>query len=256
VYCGRTDRLGRDHVPPRSLFGQLPPPNLITVPSCERCNNGAKKDDELFRLAFALREDNRGIAERDSAFASSLRSLGKPEARGLRQSVWKNVRVLPRVSPTGLLLPPGTLYTASGAPLDRVMKRVTKGLFYHEKGKRVPDDHMVKAIALSRLDELPPGMAELLENDVIKQLLVTRPTRLGTAFGYWQLGSTFGWARSFWLFEIYGRLQYFCTVAPKELPSGLLIGPPPPATDSYGHACIQRDLKVGLKQLPFLNWRS
>ncbi len=80
VYCGGTARLGRDHVPPRALFGGRFPPNLITVPSCDRCNNGASKDDELFRLAYSTRRDAPSVAERDLAFAATLRSFNKPEA--------------------------------------------------------------------------------------------------------------------------------------------------------------------------------
>jgi hypothetical protein len=68
------------------------------------------------------------------------------------------------------------------------------------------------------------------------------PTRFGTAFAYWRLWSKFGWARSFWLFEIYGRLQFFCGTYPK--PTGDVLGPPPPSTDTCGRACVPTVPKI------------
>src|SRR5205823_1100030 len=49
VYCGALATT-RDHVPPANLFFTKPC-NLITVPSCERCNRDASPDDENLRLA-------------------------------------------------------------------------------------------------------------------------------------------------------------------------------------------------------------
>jgi hypothetical protein len=39
----------RDHVPPKGLFGQPLPSNLITVPACRDCNAGAGQDDEVMQ---------------------------------------------------------------------------------------------------------------------------------------------------------------------------------------------------------------
>lgn len=52
IYC---DRLAdsRDHVPPKLLFTRPYPTDLVTVPSCHRCNQGASLDEEYFRILLA-----------------------------------------------------------------------------------------------------------------------------------------------------------------------------------------------------------
>src|SRR5438105_2116110 len=57
VYCGERDATTEDHIPPRCLFGLPLPSTLIKVPSCFRCNNGASKDDEYFRMVLSFRHD-------------------------------------------------------------------------------------------------------------------------------------------------------------------------------------------------------
>jgi hypothetical protein len=49
--------LTRDHIPPESFWGGSPPTNLITIPSCYRCNNRASLDDEYFGAVIAGRPD-------------------------------------------------------------------------------------------------------------------------------------------------------------------------------------------------------
>jgi hypothetical protein len=43
----------RDHIPPRGLFPQPRPNNLITVPACRSCNHDRSLDDEYFRDVVA-----------------------------------------------------------------------------------------------------------------------------------------------------------------------------------------------------------
>jgi hypothetical protein len=44
----------RDHIPPRGIFAQPLPDNLITVPCCKRENNDNHKADEVFRTLMAM----------------------------------------------------------------------------------------------------------------------------------------------------------------------------------------------------------
>jgi hypothetical protein len=49
--CGKPcETTTRDHIPPKGLFGKPLPDNLLTVPSCQQCNQEASGDDEYFRL--------------------------------------------------------------------------------------------------------------------------------------------------------------------------------------------------------------
>ena len=57
--CGKTGKetpegkLTREHVPPRNLFPEPRPSDLITVPCCGDCNHRAHEDDEYLRLAVS-----------------------------------------------------------------------------------------------------------------------------------------------------------------------------------------------------------
>ena len=48
VYCGSTGPLTDDHVPPRVVFTEPRPSNLITVPACSACNHRFSRQDEQF----------------------------------------------------------------------------------------------------------------------------------------------------------------------------------------------------------------
>jgi hypothetical protein len=53
VYCGAHADT-RDHVPPKLLLEKPLPPNLLTVPSCWKCNNGCSDDARYVRDALHL----------------------------------------------------------------------------------------------------------------------------------------------------------------------------------------------------------
>src|SRR5713226_1536877 len=44
------ENLTRDHIPPKNLFPDPKPSNLITVSCCATCNSKFSKDDELVRI--------------------------------------------------------------------------------------------------------------------------------------------------------------------------------------------------------------
>lgn len=59
--CGSIKDLTKDHIPPKNLFPEPKPSNLITVTCCESCNGKYKLIDESFR-AFASSALNRSKA--------------------------------------------------------------------------------------------------------------------------------------------------------------------------------------------------
>ena len=46
------------------LYGAIPPPNLITVPSSVECTRGFNVDDDYVRLVLATHEGTRGVNRR------------------------------------------------------------------------------------------------------------------------------------------------------------------------------------------------
>src|SRR4051812_7520076 len=94
--CGEREAATRDHVPPVSVFLRPRPSNLVTVPACWHCNNGASFDDEHFRNYLALHVGGRS--------ASGKRLWDQSAVRGMR----RNQRFLREV-----IVPAGRVYLAS-----------------------------------------------------------------------------------------------------------------------------------------------
>lgn len=212
VYCGNVGPLTEDHIPPQNLFPKPRPANLISVPSCDSCNGGASKDDEYFRLCLTVVENAKGQPARDAVFPSVLRSLVRPEAKGFSTSFWNDTARADRLSPSGLW-GTGTLHAAAGHRMDRVAVRIVKGLFFSETRQRVPDDHAVRPLHVSRLTGLDPNKRQAVEG-FIDALLNTQTKRIGDVFAFSRLWSQNGWPRCVWLLEFYRRVEYFIMIWP------------------------------------------
>jgi hypothetical protein len=214
VYCGVVGTMTGDHVPPKALFPQPRPSNLITVPACGQCNNSYSKDDEWFRLTLSIREDVKTNADRNAVLPRVQDSLMRSSAAGFSRAFFENVHQVPRFSHSGLYMGIHRIHVAEVARLDRVAKRITKGLFYHVKGHRLPDNHGVNALHYSRnLEVLGTGLEEVVLGFV--SLLSQEPAvNIGETFSYRWLQSPNGPERTIWLLLFYGQEEYFCTTAP------------------------------------------
>ncbi len=159
VYCGTENPATRDHVPPRCIFPK-PPPNdddLITVPSCKKCQ-GSSKDDEYFMCGALFAADgmiangflevsdqDREIIERKKEEVYTR--LARPGLNGLAFRILEEMQEVPVVTRGNLLIPNRTHLVSFPEVdrVDRVAERIIRGLFYYEKGYRVPETHSVQA---------------------------------------------------------------------------------------------------------------
>jgi hypothetical protein len=85
----------RDHVPPKGLFGQPLPSNLITVPACRDCNAGAGQDDEVMQemaVMWGAERSPDGV----QAGAKVLRGIERPAARGRRADFYRRLSPVSR----------------------------------------------------------------------------------------------------------------------------------------------------------------
>ncbi|MGD0885226.1 MAG: hypothetical protein ABSA46_10225 [Thermodesulfovibrionales bacterium] len=222
VYCGKLGSLTDDHIPPQNLFPKPHPHNMISVPACYECNNRASKDDEYFRLCLTIIENAKGHPARDSIIPSVERSLGKKEAVGFSNAIWNEIIDADRFSPSGLLyLGPGKLHVASLTRMNRVAVRIVKGLLYNETQQRIPDNFVVFSWHLSMLSklELDTDSRQVIEA-FIDALLTVQPQRIGDVFAFSRIWSPDGWpgsSRSVWLLQFYGRIEYYCSICPREV---------------------------------------
>jgi hypothetical protein len=223
AYCGKIGPVTDDHVPPKNMFGSPRPNNLVKVPSCKECNQGASKDDEYFRIWTTIREASKGNRDREAVLPATLRSLEREEAKGLQIDFDRSRFLAPQFTETGIYVGHQPAFVAEGRRLDRVTIRIVKGLFFDQRRKRLPSDYEVRAVHLSRVGEMPEYASVLME--FVQALLESPEHRIGSAFSYRTLQSPNGWARSVWLLEFYGSQDYFCTTQPLELPDVLVIAP-------------------------------
>jgi len=137
--CGKKPAEDRDHIFPRNLFPEPRPANLPTVPSCRECNNSLSNDEEIFRsfiasgIAFETLSGYRIWTER-------IRPRLKKNTRGFKTLLRKLVKEVPVFSPNGNYLGTAPTLQPEQEKIDRVLKKISKGLYYLETGHPLPDD--------------------------------------------------------------------------------------------------------------------
>jgi len=180
VYCGRTAKLTKDHIPPRRLFGKLPVAQLITVGCCSDCNKAASKDDEYFKLNLALKNEIREEPDVQEIIPSVLRSLQREEARGLRTTFFSGVEEIELKSADGLFVRHRATFRVDLERLSRVPNRVVKGLFWRTYGRRLPNEYGVRTLAAEGL----PFEATAEMGPFLEALHGANLTNVGRVFSY------------------------------------------------------------------------
>lgn len=157
--CNRNLATTKDHVPPKSLFPDPKPSNLIPgLPCCKKCNRSYSMDEEYLR-------DNLALTARPS---STVEQLWKKTKRScLRRpaklmSINKRIRRLNLVTEKGIYVGTSPGLEFSKSRTDRVIRKIIKGLFfYHTAGRVIP--------STVRIDDI-----YLNPNDIFKNLFIRR----------------------------------------------------------------------------------
>lgn len=145
--CGKPAEC-RDHVPPQGIFPDPKPTDLITVPSCKQCNEGSKLDDEYFRWFVAT-----GSSEDPEATRLIKERIIKRfrERPALLKTIMKGAVKVNTYSRGGIFLKqrPGFYFGRQRPRIQRIIEKITKGLFRHEKGYRLGDRYFVEDFSLN-----------------------------------------------------------------------------------------------------------
>lgn len=143
-YCGAPSTT-RDHVPTRKLFPEPRPSDLITVPSCDPCNNRLSPEEEYFiHVLISCREADTPVARtlREQLFAKDLTKRRIRMAHRMLGSMGR----APMHSPAGLYLGHAPTFTIDRDQFDRVADKITRGLYFHAFAQRVPSEHTSEVI--------------------------------------------------------------------------------------------------------------
>ena len=208
VYCGKQGELTDDHIPPKNLFPEPRPSNLITVPSCSDCNVGASKDDEYFRLVLSMRHDTGDHPAVKGVQPSVIRSLGREKAIGLRKAVFDSINLRNVRTKSGICLGQENFIDVDLSRLDRVAARIARGLYFHEFNARLPLDRDVVAYSV---DELT-GTSEFEKFKItVKDVTRRKPRIIGNnVFAYWFQPFQEDANATFWVLLFYERVAFIC----------------------------------------------
>jgi hypothetical protein len=216
VLCRSGGELTSDHIPPKNLFPSPRPSNLITVPSCKRCNDQFSKDDEYFRLMHIMRSDVGSHAAYNELWPTVYRSLERRRGHGFTNALLESTGFVEIESPAGLIL--GNLPTYNGdlVLLDRVVSRVAVGLFYHEFGRRLPADYCAVSYSRSGMAGNIPGIKHV--EAMCAKITASAPKTIGAdVFSYWFQRTTDNPNASVWLLLFFNRVPFFCMTLPKSV---------------------------------------
>ena len=165
IYCGTDPATEDDHVPAKGFFPKPRPEDLITVPSCWKCNREAGKDEEYFLATLMFS---------DAGITSAGVRLWKEKLRRMYQ---KNLGLKGKISsllaykrvytPYGLYLGRRRTLGFEITRLEAVVNKVIRGLYFFEYGERMETNTEVESLFLStaarfeaadkRSVELAPG---------------------------------------------------------------------------------------------------
>jgi hypothetical protein len=138
VYCGATDRITNDHVPPKSFFPRPRPNNLRTVPACFACNNTASKDEEYF-LAALMFSDAGVTASGKRLWHEKLQRMYTKNL-GLRKVIGQAFEPVRLTTPAGIYLGKRLGLRINEPRLEAVVVKIVRGLHYLETGSTAPLD--------------------------------------------------------------------------------------------------------------------
>ncbi|MFH2069320.1 MAG: hypothetical protein ABII89_07680 [Candidatus Omnitrophota bacterium] len=215
AYCGATDGLTKDHIPPEQIFPSPRPSNLITVPTCGNCHSDTSKDDEYFRLKVCLREDAGNHPKARKNWDAIFRSLNRMEASGFQKSFFADMHNVQLSTPAGIFIGQQLGYDVNMIRIRRVVERITRGLYFAERGSFLGFHNEVRVHADEDLHQETKKVLDELSKNVLLPLAAQTPKIIGdNVFSYRFHITDENPAYSVWGFSFYGSVPFLCFTGP------------------------------------------
>jgi len=144
IYCGSGEDMTVDHIPPKALFPEPRPSNMLTVPCCYKCNESFSKDDEYFRTVLVSHASVYPDSNVQAVNEKLLRSMSRPEAAAMTSSIRKSLNVVDVISRGGIYLGRSPAMKITANRINRVADRIARGIFYIIHDYPVPKKCEVK----------------------------------------------------------------------------------------------------------------
>jgi hypothetical protein len=232
TYCGAIGLITDDHVPPRNLFPPPRPNNLLVVPSCLKCNQGASLDDEYFRLTLTFRDDTYEHPAVQRLLPSVLRSLQKPKKLKFSRAFLRSVAKVDVNTKAGIYIGRRSAYNVDLTRLDRVAARIAKGLFYHERGSRLPNGYEMISYNESGMAHVSEEIALNIQQRILVPLWsaperVIGPNIFSYRFRFVESDPNL----SAWLLTFFKTVGFICLSVTRKIAA---MRPPKKALDRIG----------------------
>lgn len=206
IYCQKDPQETADHVPPKGLFKEPRPSNLITVPACSRCNNGFSGDDDYF-LNLALDWEASESTDGRKVVEKRVRSMKRKEGRNVWKAFFAMYKAVEIYSPGGLYLTNSFAFSLDTGRLLRTVNRIIRGLYFELTKTPLPVGDYTRSMLYSQYVEqhkCESGVMELIQ--IVPQL----PGKVigdGTfEFRYFPLDQDRH--SSFWYLKFYQRFEF------------------------------------------------
>jgi hypothetical protein len=123
----------RSYIPPKAIFDKPRPNDLITVPACDKCNNGNSENDEKFKVYLGLHVAMNGINS-SNLFQEVKRTL--KHNKKLKREIFAKFTPVDFVTKSGIYTgEKGTSVLWDSEVHDKTINRIVKGLYYHHYRK-------------------------------------------------------------------------------------------------------------------------
>lgn len=158
--CGIKKADTVDHIPPRSIY---PRPignefQLKTIPACKTCNNGSSNEDEQFKMWIGaatgqFRSNSEKIINSMAATMSNNNTL--------RDQIFKSQKYIYSTY-RSQIAEPAIPIKFNQQHIERVIKRIIRGLYWIEKGAALGKNYSVIVTQSSSLTQFRRTELELI----------------------------------------------------------------------------------------------
>ena len=142
VYCSEMKEISREHVIPLCLFKPPYPPNLITVPGCDECNNAKSLNDDFLRdmLTCDIVGSQSPVAQ--VIFHEKVLSSQRQNSSVIARTVTSNARLEPFYTKQGIYLGHHPSFPIDGDRIKEIFSTLVRGLYYDARKKHFPDGYV------------------------------------------------------------------------------------------------------------------
>lgn len=175
-------------------------------------------DDEYFKTMMVLKDRAGSHPEAVAIRESVFRGLAKPKKTRFTRRILGSMRHVALRTPAGLHVGKSSGFDVDLARLDRVVARITRGLYWHHHGHvRLPNDHEVTVWPEDGLRRINSSDALHLRSTLVDPILNNPACSIGRdVLRYWYASGDRKHVTG-WVLEFYGDVRFVAFTVPKTL---------------------------------------